>query len=82
MFRTAFLFVGALALFSAVGFAQEAIDAPRITAAQGKAVNFLKTTQAEDGSWTSPTQPGFRAWSSIRSSPAASPSTIPSSLKG
>jgi squalene-hopene/tetraprenyl-beta-curcumene cyclase len=30
-----------------------------VKAAQNKGVNFLKTSQGEDGSWTSPTQPGI-----------------------
>jgi squalene-hopene/tetraprenyl-beta-curcumene cyclase len=39
-------------------FAQE-VETVRIDAARMKAINFLKTTQGDDGSWTSPSQPGI-----------------------
>lgn len=34
-------------------------DAAALKAARQRAVNFLKTTQADDGSWTAPTSPGI-----------------------
>ncbi len=39
--------------------AADRLDASEVKAAQARAVNFLKTTQGDDGSWTSPTQPGI-----------------------
>ena len=36
-------------------------DAKLLKSLREKGINFLKTTQGEDGSWTSPTQPGITA---------------------
>jgi squalene-hopene/tetraprenyl-beta-curcumene cyclase len=36
-------------------------DAAALKQARAKAIEFLRNTQAEDGSWTSPTQPGISA---------------------
>ena len=51
-------FIAALAIALPV-LAQDKLDVKQVEAAQTKAINFLKTTQADDGSWTSPTQPGI-----------------------
>ena len=53
LFATAFTFAASLA------FAEESIDSSKGKDARTRGINFLKTTQAEDGSWTSPTQPGI-----------------------
>lgn len=45
-------------LWPQASFAQTKPDAERIKAAVARGVVFLKTTQAEDGSWTSPTSLG------------------------
>jgi squalene-hopene/tetraprenyl-beta-curcumene cyclase len=37
----------------------QSLDIPKVNDSRAKGVNFLKTTQAEDGSWTSPAQPGI-----------------------
>ncbi|HVJ85912.1 MAG TPA: prenyltransferase/squalene oxidase repeat-containing protein, partial [Caulifigura sp.] len=53
-----FLVTAAVVIVAQPLFAQDKLDLKKIEEAQTKAINFLKTTQAEDGSWTSPTQPG------------------------
>jgi squalene-hopene/tetraprenyl-beta-curcumene cyclase len=42
-----------------LAFPAEKPDVARIQAARTKGINFLKTAQADDGSWTSPKQPGI-----------------------
>lgn len=59
MFKTPLFAVLMLTCVAAETFAQATVDAANVAAAQTKAINFLKTTQAVDGSWTSPTQPGI-----------------------
>ncbi|QDT56886.1 hypothetical protein Pan44_49470 [Caulifigura coniformis] len=57
MFRVILLTAAILA--AAPAFGQNSVDVTKVTGARTKGINFLKTTQAEDGSWTSPTQPGI-----------------------
>ena len=50
-------------LFTAIVFATtsafaQSVDVAKVKESRTKGINFLKTTQASDGSWTSPTQPG------------------------
>jgi squalene-hopene/tetraprenyl-beta-curcumene cyclase len=52
----ALFFTAALVAASPV-FAQ-GVNVSKVNEARTKGINFLKTTQAEGGSWTSPTQPG------------------------
>src|SRR5215210_5817619 len=53
----ALFFTAAVAVTSPT-FAQS-VNVSKVNESRTKGVNFLKTTQAEDGSWTSPTQPGI-----------------------
>ena len=54
---------GAVLASSRLTFAADKFgpDAKTLKAIREKAINFLKTTQGEDGSWTSNTQPGITA---------------------
>ncbi|MBX3442319.1 MAG: terpene cyclase/mutase family protein [Planctomyces sp.] len=60
MFVRAAMFGACLFGITALAAADDAApDAARIQAAREKAINYLKTAQASDGSWTSPQQPGI-----------------------
>lgn len=59
MFRSLLLTAAMMVVAPPTLIAQDKPDAKKVDAAQTKAINFLKTTQADDGSWTSPTQPGI-----------------------
>jgi squalene-hopene/tetraprenyl-beta-curcumene cyclase len=55
-----FLLAVCLCLFGTHGWSADiGPKASDLAAARAKAVNFLKTSQAEDGSWTSPEAPGI-----------------------
>lgn len=64
------VFLGALAAFSGVALSADRFalaadkvgpDAKLLKSMREKGVNFLKTVQSEDGSWTTNTQPGVAA---------------------
>ncbi len=48
-------------LLSGFALADDRADSARLQESTGQAVEFLRTTQADDGSWTSPEQPGISA---------------------
>src|SRR5689334_20598599 len=54
---------GASVLRNLPAFAADKVgpDAKLLKSLREKGVNFLKTTQSDDGSWTSKTQPGITA---------------------
>lgn len=54
---------GAMLLSSRMSFGADTLgpDPKVLKTTREKAINFLKTTQSEDGSWTSKTQPGITA---------------------
>jgi len=55
-----YLFVGLIGMTGSNLFAQTVgPKADELAKSRQRAVNFLKTTQFNDGSWTSPTQPGI-----------------------
>ncbi len=62
-FLSSFAASGAMLLSGRTGFSAETIgpDIKTLKAMREKAINFLKTTQNDDGSWTSKTQPGITA---------------------
>src|SRR5438270_7783147 len=39
--------------------ASSGVDRAKVDAARSDAIDFLRTTQSDDGSWTSPTAPGI-----------------------
>lgn len=65
-------------------FSAAADDAKQIGAVRERGVNFLRTTQADDGSWTSPMAPGVSGLitaSLIQSGLPADDSTVAKALK-
>jgi squalene-hopene/tetraprenyl-beta-curcumene cyclase len=61
MLRQSLLPVLCLLLLSRWTLAEAPVDAAQLNASTERAVEFLRTTQADDGSWTSPEQPGISA---------------------
>lgn len=57
-------------------------DPKMLKSLREKAVNFLKTTQNEDGSWTSATQPGITAMVCFGLESAGTPENDPALTKG
>jgi len=75
------LFSAAVLLTTSWAFAQT-VDVPKVNEARTKGVNFLKTTQGEGGSWTSPTQPGISGMVVYSLLAAGTPVDDPAVAKG